>query len=151
MLDSPGTRKIIGYQIATLGLYYFYWSVISRREINKAIGSNYISSVWFLAIPAVHYYWIWQYAHALDGLTSHRLKYSETFLLYIIAMAVPITIIISIINILLAFIDDETSRRFGLLGVITGVTIVVFLWLFAGNTFFMATMQKRIDKVRQVV
>lgn len=49
--------------IFTLGIYFIYWYVQTKREINENFGAS-IPTCWLLIIPIANIYWIFKYAEA---------------------------------------------------------------------------------------
>jgi UDP-N-acetylmuramyl pentapeptide phosphotransferase/UDP-N-acetylglucosamine-1-phosphate transferase len=49
--------------IITLGIYFIYWYVKTKREINENFGAA-ISTCWLLIIPIANIYWMYRYAEA---------------------------------------------------------------------------------------
>ena len=49
--------------IFTLGIYFLYWYVQTKREINENFGAS-IPTCWLLIIPIANIYWTYKYAEA---------------------------------------------------------------------------------------
>jgi hypothetical protein len=49
--------------ILTLGIYFLYWHVQAKREINENFGSS-IPTCWLLIIPIANIYWMYKFAEA---------------------------------------------------------------------------------------
>ncbi len=49
--------------IFTLGIYFIYWYVQTKREINENFGAS-IPTCWLLIIPIANIYWMFKYAEA---------------------------------------------------------------------------------------
>ena len=49
--------------ILTLGIYFIYWYVKTKREINENFGAS-IPTCWLLIIPIANIYWMYKYAEA---------------------------------------------------------------------------------------
>jgi len=49
--------------ICTLGIYFLYWYIKTKREINENFGSS-IPTCWLLIIPIANLYWMYKYAEA---------------------------------------------------------------------------------------
>jgi len=47
----------------TLGIYFLYWYIQTKREINENFGAS-IPTCWLLIIPIANIYWIFKYAEA---------------------------------------------------------------------------------------
>jgi uncharacterized membrane protein len=86
VLNRPSTTKIWLLTIATLGLYYVYWCAQSGKDINTAARAKLVPSAWYLIVPGLNYYWVWQYATALESVSYKRINRSNIFLVYVIGM-----------------------------------------------------------------
>ncbi len=51
------------FGIFTLGIYFLYWYVQTKREINENFGAS-IPTCWLLIIPIANIYWMYKYAEA---------------------------------------------------------------------------------------
>ena len=49
--------------IITLGIYFIYWYIKAKREINENFGSE-IPTCWLLIIPIANIYWMYKFAEA---------------------------------------------------------------------------------------
>ena len=49
--------------IVTLGIYFLYWFIQTKREINRNFGAH-IPTCWLLIIPIANIYWMYKYAEA---------------------------------------------------------------------------------------
>jgi len=139
MLQGVSRRKIFTYQALSLGFYFFYWCSKSRRDIIRSAGRPIIPSTWLLALPIGNYWWMWRYANALDFVSYSRIKYSDTFLLYII-----------VINLALI---GEPVIRFNIqvqhisLTLILIALAVVWVTTIIALGFFCAVIQDKITKL----
>lgn len=144
MLQGVSRRKIFLYQAITLGFYYFYWCSRSRRDIIRSAGGKpIIPTTWALALPIGNYWWMWRYSNALDYVSYGRIKYADTFLLYIIALN-------------LAFVGTPFFRVFPTFTnpshreIIVAVLIFLVVMLITSIVclgFFCAVMQDKISKL----
>jgi len=136
MLNRPSVGKIYLYQFLTLGLYFFYWCWHSRADIHQAARQALIPATWFLAIPGLNFWWMWQYAHALEYVTHKRLKANDTFLLYIIGLD--------------AWLIVDIFRFQSLLHLTNGYVVLIGVYILVeigGLSFFCAAVQKRINSL----
>lgn len=148
MLSGPSTRRLIAYQLASLGFYYFYWCSVSRREINRVLDRIKIPSTWLLIVPGLNYWWMWLYAEGLESVTRLRLKRSDTFLLYLISTASW-----GLLDPGIRLSNDYGSRSFKLthhtlVVLLIAIAVLIFVVIWAGNTFYACIMQRKIDTVR---
>jgi hypothetical protein len=51
--------------IFTLGIYFIYWYVQTKREINENFNAS-IPTCWLLIIPIANIYWMYKYAEAFS-------------------------------------------------------------------------------------
>lgn len=140
-------RKIYAYCLLTLGLYFFYWCSRSREAVNRAAGQELVPSTWLLIVPAANYWWAWQYARALEYVSYKRIKYADTFLLYVIATLGPFMVL----GTLFGWVDGDTAEKASTHTLIVGglIALGILIILFAlGLGFFCATMQKKIEAAR---
>jgi len=127
------------YQALSLGFYFFYWCSRSRRDIIRSAGRPIIPSTWVLALPVGNYWWMWRYANALDFVSYSRIKYSDTFLIYII-----------VIN--LAFIGEPVIRftiqlqHISLTLVLIALAVIWVISVIALGVFC-AVIQDKINKL----
>jgi hypothetical protein len=146
MLNGPSTKQIILKQLATLGLWHFYWCAQSRRDINTAAGKELIPPIWYLAIPGLNYWWAWHYAEALEIVTQKHIKASDTFGMYIIAIDIWILLLPIVSNIVSIYGDFNHKPS---LGLVIGFFVAVLLAMLAiGSGLFCYLMQRKIDTVR---
>jgi hypothetical protein len=153
MLSSPSIRKIIALQLVTLGVYQYYWFATSKKELNAVVGQSHIPTVWMMIIPGLNFFWIWQYARALELVTLGRLKYSETFLLYVVLIAIPSTVP-SIGGNYIDKMQNGVSASYAGEGALTAVVVLLAVWFvcaLTSNTLFIAVMQRRIDAGRRTL
>lgn len=131
MLKKTDLKQIWVNQLSSFGIYFFVWSVRGKKEINLALGKNEVPSAWFFALPFGGFWWMWQYASALQDLTSSRIKREETFLLYVIAVS--------------AWYFNPLPG-FDIKGIFENL-IASFLLLIVGHAFFMSMVQSKINKL----
>lgn len=131
MLTKIEINRIWLYQLATFGVYFFVWAVRGRGEINRALNKKEIPSAWWFALPFGGYWWMWQYANALDELSNSRISRMNTYLFYIIAT--------------LSWRLYPTSIKD------TNDTIMTILLLIIGHAFCMAMIQTKINNLRVIV
>jgi hypothetical protein len=79
---SPVNVAVLG--IVTIGIYYVYWLVKTKTELNQHGGQ--IPTAWMLIIPGVNIYWLWKYAEGVDVATKQAVaKVTGFLLLWILA------------------------------------------------------------------
>jgi hypothetical protein len=143
MLSKPSTKKIILYHFLTLGFYFLYWCSRSRTDINRAARQEIIPTTWLLVVPFANYYWMWQYAEALERVTFKRIKGSDTFLIYIIA-----TSFWFIVSPGYSFSTSSTHLATHALIILISIVLGIFVLVqIAGLAFFCSTIQKKINAV----
>ena len=68
-------RSVIGvilFPFITLGIYYLYWFVSTKNELNEK-GAE-IPTAWLLIIPFVNIYWIWKYYEGAEKVTNSKVN-----------------------------------------------------------------------------
>jgi len=73
--------------ILTFGIYYLYWAVQTKEEMNS-LGAN-IPTGWLLIIPIANLYWWYKYCDAFAKFVS---KDNNGVLYFIIFIILPIII-----------------------------------------------------------
>ena len=73
--------------ILTFGIYYLYWAVQTKEEMNS-LGAN-IPTGWLLIIPIANLYWWYKYCDAFAKFVS---KDNNGVLYFIIVIILPIII-----------------------------------------------------------
>ena len=68
--------------IITFGIYIIVWRVMTKNEMNR-FGAN-IPSAWFMIIPFVNIWWLWQYSEAVEDITKEKLSKVVAFLALIL-------------------------------------------------------------------
>lgn len=146
MLHGSSIKKIWLLNVVTLSLYYFYWCSQSRQDINKSAGQELIPSTWYLAIPGLNYYWVYQYARALEQVSFKRINGNDVFLIYIVG-ANFVTIAFSVFRPL-TFESLSTPSLYAM-AMLLGLVILLFVVVSAlGLAFFCAYVQRRVNALR---
>jgi len=73
--------------ILTFGIYYLYWAVQTKEEMNS-LGAN-VPTGWLLIIPIANLYWWYKYCDAFAKFVS---KDNNGVLYFIIVIILPIII-----------------------------------------------------------
>jgi hypothetical protein len=63
----------------TFGIYYYYWLVSAKTEINRA-GAN-IPTAWLLIIPFVNIWWLWKFSEGVEHVTGGKQSTVISFIL----------------------------------------------------------------------
>ena len=143
MLHGSSVKKIWLLNIVTLGMYYFYWCSQSRRDINKSAGLALIPATWYLALPGLNYYWIWQYSRALERVSFKRINGNDVFLIYIVGANFA-AIAFSVFR--LFTIDPTATPSINTLIIVFGLAIILLALATAlGLAFFCAYVQRRVN------
>lgn len=77
--------KVYLLGIITLGIYFIYWLVKSKNEINS-LGAK-IPTAWLIIIPIANIYWLYKYA---EGFSNFVKKDKNTVLWFLLFWFVPI-------------------------------------------------------------
>ncbi len=88
MAEKKGKRNILLvylFSIITLGVYYLYWMVSSKNEMNEA-GAK-IPPSWLMIVPIANFYWIYKYA---EGFSQKIKKDNNSTLWFILFLFVGI-------------------------------------------------------------
>ncbi len=104
LVMSKGKRKpkyrniVLVYvlTIITLGLYFLYWLVSTKNEIN-ALGAD-IPTAWLLIIPIANLYWIFRYCEGFSNYVRKDDSPILWFLVFAIAGIVMPAIVQSELN-----------------------------------------------------
>ncbi|MFA5794464.1 MAG: DUF4234 domain-containing protein [Candidatus Brocadiia bacterium] len=84
------------FSIITFGIYYLYWVVSTKNEINR-LGAK-IPTAWLIIVPIANIYWAYKYC---EGFAQNVKKDNNAllwFILYIIVSIVMPAIIQSELN-----------------------------------------------------
>ncbi len=79
--------------ILTLGIYFIYWLVSTKNEINKSEAK--IPTAWLLILPIINLYWLYKYCNGFAKLKKSNITIS-LFLLSIISLGILMPIIIQL-------------------------------------------------------
>ena len=86
-LSRRSLIKVYVFGIITLGIYFIYWLVKTKNEMNS-LGAE-IPTVWLLIIPIANIYWLYRYA---EGFSKVIKKDNNPVLWFILFWLVPIII-----------------------------------------------------------
>ncbi|MEM5792036.1 MAG: DUF4234 domain-containing protein [Candidatus Aenigmatarchaeota archaeon] len=67
------------FGILTLGIYFIYWFVATKNEINS-LGAK-IPTAWLIIVPIVNLYWMYKYC---EGFSTYVKKDNNTVLWFVI-------------------------------------------------------------------
>ena len=84
------------FGIITFGIYFIYWAVSTKNEINSLGGE--VPTAWLIIIPIANLYWIYKYC---EGFAEKVKKDNNTilwFILYILAGIIMPAIVQSELN-----------------------------------------------------
>ncbi len=141
MLPRHDVNRIYLYQIITLGLYFFYWSARSGKELNLALRDKLVPPFWWLILPLGGYWWMWQYTQALATLTTNKIKQSETFLLFLL-VTLFWTVILDNFNLPSSIVSIFLPKTL----VNTATSIIVYLFFIISIGYFCATVQNKLNQ-----
>jgi hypothetical protein len=66
--------------IITLGIYFLYWHIVTKDEMNR-MGAK-IPTAWLLIIPIANIYWLYKYAEGYSQVVRHDDNTILWFLLF---------------------------------------------------------------------
>ncbi|MDB5171120.1 MAG: hypothetical protein JWO35_814 [Candidatus Saccharibacteria bacterium] len=142
MRPAPSTAKIYIMHLLTFGLYFFYWCAKSRQAINQAARQQLVPKIWYLIIPGLSYWWVWEYANALEHVSYKRIRAVDTFSYYIIG-----TGFLFLLPTFPYIGSDDLGRNdtqiITVLLIMLGILIVLTS---IGLAFFCSTIQKKINQ-----
>ena len=72
------------YSILTLGLYFLYWEIKTKNEMNKTFHAD-IPTGWLLIIPLVNIYWLYRYTECFVTKVKGEKDVALWFLVFFIA------------------------------------------------------------------
>ena len=58
--EKRSIGKIYLFGIITLGIYFIYWEISTKNEMNREFNAN-IPTGWLLIIPIANIYWLYKY------------------------------------------------------------------------------------------
>lgn len=68
------------FGLITLGLYSWYWAVVTKGEMNTK--GEHIPTAWIWLIPVLGWlYWLWKYSEGVEHVTSGKTGAAVSFLL----------------------------------------------------------------------
>ncbi len=70
---------VILLSIITLGIYYIYWLVTTKIQMNTK-GAQ-IPTAWLLIIPLVNIYWLWKFSEGVELVTNKGMQAVIAFIL----------------------------------------------------------------------
>lgn len=73
------------FGIITFGIYFLYWTVSTKNDINSKGGN--IPTAWLLIVPIANIYWMYRYA---EGFSENIKKDNNTLLWFIAYVLVGI-------------------------------------------------------------
>lgn len=85
------------FGIITLGIYFLYWFVSTKRDINSKGGE--IPTSWLLIVPIANLYWMYKYCEGF----SEKIKNDNNTLLWFI-----VTVVVGIV--MPAIIQSELNK-----------------------------------------
>jgi len=73
--------------ILTLGIYFIYWFVKTKNELNE-MGAQ-IPTAWLMIIPIANIYWLYKYAEGFAKVTKKESTILWFILFFLISIATP--------------------------------------------------------------
>jgi len=77
------------YMLITLGIYFIYWYVSTKNDMNKDFGAD-IPTAWLLIIPFAGFYWMYKYYEAF---ASKVKKDNNGILYFILSFVSPVSLV----------------------------------------------------------
>ena len=92
MIKKKGRTPLLVflYSLITFGIYFLYWLVVTKEELNKK-GAD-IPTSWLLIIPFVNWYWLYRFARGFSEKITKDKDYAVWFLLLLFGgwLAAPV-------------------------------------------------------------
>ena len=85
MIKKRNIVLVYIFSIITFGIYWIYWAVKTKMEINE-LGAK-IPTAWLLIIPIANIYWLYKYS---EGFAQFAKKDNNTVLWFILFLFVGI-------------------------------------------------------------
>ncbi|MEM5772636.1 MAG: DUF4234 domain-containing protein [Candidatus Aenigmatarchaeota archaeon] len=79
--------KIYVLGFITLGIYFVYWAVKTKNELNE-LGAQ-ITTCWLMIIPIANIYWLYKYAEGFAKVTKKESTILWFLLFFFIGIAMP--------------------------------------------------------------
>jgi hypothetical protein len=86
-IKRRGLFMIYFLSIITIGIYYIYWLVQTKEEMNS-LGAD-IPTGWLIIIPIANIWWVWNYC---EGFSKFIKKDNNEVLWFILWMIISIII-----------------------------------------------------------
>jgi len=87
-MNNVKKRSLLGVyllSIFTFGLYFFYWHVVTKEEINSLGGD--IPTAFLLIIPIANLYWLYKYC---EDYATYVKKNDDGLMYFILFVILPI-------------------------------------------------------------
>jgi membrane protease YdiL (CAAX protease family) len=79
--------KVYLLGIITLGIYFLYWLVKTKNELNE-LGAE-IPTAWLIIIPIVNIYWYYKYAEGFAKVTKKESAILWFLLFFFVGIIMP--------------------------------------------------------------
>ena len=87
MPEKRSLVKIYVLGILTLGIYFIYWFIKTKDEMN-AMGAQ-IPTAWLLIIPIANIYWIYKYAEGFAKIAKKESTILWFLLFWLVGIVTP--------------------------------------------------------------
>jgi cbb3-type cytochrome oxidase subunit 3 len=102
-IEKRSILKVYVLGIITLGIYFLYWLVKTKNELNE-LGAQ-IPTAWLIIIPIANWYWLYKYAEGFAKVTKKESAILWFLLFFFVGIVMP-----AIVQSELNRIAEESSR-----------------------------------------
>lgn len=144
MAKKSAPPNLVVLNCLSLGLYFVAWCSSSAKEVNASARQVLVTNAWYLLIPGLNFWWMWQYAFALERVTFKRIKAADVFVGYILITFIPTTFVSNISDFFRIFTGQSSTiiRATGYLA------SAIILWII-GSSIFITKLHGKIDSFQK--
>jgi hypothetical protein len=102
-IEKRSILKVYVLGIITLGIYFLYWLVKTKNELNE-LGAQ-IPTAWLIIIPIANWYWLYKYAEGFAKVTKKESAILWFLLFFFVGIIMP-----AIVQSELNRIAEESTR-----------------------------------------
>lgn len=79
--EKRSIAEIYIFGILTIGIYFIYWQIKTKQEMNKELNAN-IPTCWLLIIPIANIYWLYKYTECFVTKVKRENDFVIWFILF---------------------------------------------------------------------
>jgi len=95
-MTKRSVAGLIILSIVTFGIYYLYWYVVTKLEMNEQ-GAE-IPTAWLMLLPIANIYFKWRWSEGVEHVTRGRLTAAGAFLLMFLLPFIGAAIVQATLN-----------------------------------------------------